>query len=270
MEKHIKIFTTKSEYVNDENHSTVFFEGKLSSSAKARGDHVKKRFSNGFLDETINGLKEGSLMPDYSLVSDITIRHIDSLIDSLTSEAGRALIGLTIMQLSIKAICPEQSVRLHKGSDNSSSFSWVEGISMRSLDKQYVTPTLRKHNLLKLNADGFMMTRSLAENYPYTDLYKAKIRGASKDWLAIVDEIEYKNTDANQSLNFILSKLINSENEFENSCNELIKSLASKKSFFSSKDFTVDFLLGHFRDSGYAARLLEIGMHSLVQSSFEL
>jgi len=45
---------------------------------------------------------------------------------------------------------------LHKGSVNSNSFSWVDGISMRVLDKNFVTPVLRKYNLLKLNADGFM------------------------------------------------------------------------------------------------------------------
>jgi len=86
------------------------------------------------------------------------------------------------IQLTIKSISPEQSIRLHKGS-SSTSFSWKEGISMRVLDKNYITPLLRKYKLLRLNADGFMMTRTLAENYPYSQVYKAAIRGAKKEWL---------------------------------------------------------------------------------------
>lgn len=34
------------------------------------------------------------------------------------------------------------------------------------------------------------MTRSLAENYPYSPVYKANIRGARLEWLSIVEAIE--------------------------------------------------------------------------------
>ena len=65
---------------------------------------------------------------------------------------------------------------------------------MRVLDKNYITPIFAfHHSLLKLNADGFMMTRSLAENYPYSKLYKSKLSEAQdEEWLEIVDLVETK------------------------------------------------------------------------------
>ena len=73
----------------------------------------------------------------------------------------------------MKAIAPEQSVRLHKAGEN--EFSWADGVPMRILDRSYITPTLRRFKLLKLRADGFMTARSLTMNSPYSRLYKARI-----------------------------------------------------------------------------------------------
>ena len=115
---------------------------------------------------------------------------IQSMVGSITPQCGRAVTALLFMQACIKTIDNRQSIRLHKGSGSQASFSWREGISMRSLDKDFVTPFLRSNKLLRLNADGFMMTRSLAENYPYTSLYKAKLRGARREWLSLVDDLE--------------------------------------------------------------------------------
>ena len=61
---------------------------------------------------------------------------------------------------------------------------------MRSLDKTFITPVLRSYDILRTNADGVMMTRSLAENYPYSKLYKAAIRGNRDEWLEIIDLLE--------------------------------------------------------------------------------
>jgi hypothetical protein len=41
-----------------------------------------------------------------------------------------------------------------------------------------------------------MMTRTLAENYPYSKLYKAGIRGARKEWLEITDDVENGDLDS--------------------------------------------------------------------------
>ena len=115
---------------------------------------------------------------------------------------------------TILNLASEQNIKLHKGSSNRASFSWVEGISMRSLDKNHVTPTLRKFDLLRLNQDGFMMTRSLAENYPYTSLYKANLRGARKEWMSIVEDLEEGASAPLETLKYLLSRLINAASAF--------------------------------------------------------
>lgn len=98
---------------------------------------------------------------------------------------------------------------------SSSSFSWRDGISMRSLDKQYITPTLRQYDLLRLNADGIMMTRSLAENYPYSIVYKANIRGARREWINIVEAIEANEIATEIALHYLLSQLLNQAKVFK-------------------------------------------------------
>jgi hypothetical protein len=131
----------------------IFLEGVISNDAKKRIKLIKDKFESGFLDLLIYDLKDGKTIVDLARVSPTTQVNLRQLVDLLTSEVGRALIGLTVMQLSIKAISPEQSIRLHKASSNKGSFSWVEGISMRTLDKNYVTPTLRRHDLVRLNSE---------------------------------------------------------------------------------------------------------------------
>lgn len=67
---------------------------------------------------------------------------------------------------------------------------------MRTIDSTYNTPFLREHGLLNLNKFGLFMTRSLAENYPYSSLYKAEMRGPFDDWILIVDAIENESMPA--------------------------------------------------------------------------
>jgi len=173
----LRVYKDKSELVHSDGHIETFEEGSADQDAIIRYSKIVKTLQEGFLDSLITDCKENS-----DGVKDLKIEKqhaelIDALIASVTSEVGRALIGLSVLQLVVKAIEPSQSIRLHKGGRSSYNFSWKGGISMRSLDKNYITPKLRSHGLLKLNADGFMMTRSLAENYPYSPLYKANLRG---------------------------------------------------------------------------------------------
>ncbi len=141
---------------------------------------------------------------------------------------------------------------------------------MRTLDKNYVTPVLRKYDLVRLNADGFMMTRSLAENYPYSDLYKAQLRGAREDWLSTVEELESNETDALESLKYLVSLLLNSAHEFDVKANELIweVNIKLKKNYKTMQD-VMGIMKLHANKSDYAARLLEISMHSLMQAATE-
>ncbi len=266
-EKHLRVFQNKSEYYSHNGSVEIFHEGVVSKKAKTRIKKLKDTFESGFLDRLIFQLREGKIVVDLNKVSKTAQQSLSGLIDSLTSEVGRALIGLSILQLCIKSIVPEQNIRLHKGSSNRGSFSWVEGISMRTLDKNYVTPTLRKHDLLRLNADGFMMTRSLAENYPYTGVYKANIRGAKNQWLALVEELEKGGTDPTESLKFILSRLLNAASEFQKLADELVKTAKIQLNNYCDRGSVISILIKHSEASDYAARLLEVSMHALMQAA---
>ncbi len=268
-ERHLRVFEDRSEYHKCDGAVEVFPEGVMSNEAKKRIKAIKDGFENGFLDKLIEDLRDAKSTIEINKISATTQASIKNLVDLVTSEVGRALIGLSVMQLSIKAISPCQCIRLHKASASKGSFSWSEGVSMRTLDKNYVTPVLRKYDLVRLNADGFMMTRSLAENYPYSDLYKAQLRGAREDWLSIVEELESNKTDALESLKYLVSLLLNSAHEFEVKANELIEEVNNKLKIYRTMNDVLRIMKFHADKSDYAARLLEISMHSLVQAATE-
>jgi hypothetical protein len=268
-ESHLRVYEDRSEYYSPPDHIQVFPEGLISNQAKKRIKRIKDSFQEGFLSDLIINLKNGTVNCQVDKVSQETQQSLRQLVGLVTSEVGRALVGLTVMQLCIKTIAPDQSIRLHKASSNKSSFSWVDGVSMRTLDKTYVTPTLRKHDLVKLNADGFMMTRSLAENYPYSKLYKAQLRGAREQWLTIVEELENNLTEPRESLIYILSLLINAAGEFNHAATDLVNCCSRSLHKFNSRTDVKVLLDKHAESSDYAARLLEISMHSLLQAAIE-
>ena len=187
---------------------------------------------------------------------------------SLFSGGGGLDIAFHDMGFDIvECMEPKQNIRLHKGGAGNNSFSWQNGISMRTLDKKYVTPALRKYELLNLNADGFMMTRSLAENYPYSPLYKAKLRGAREEWLAIVEALEAGTTDPLNALKYFISLLFKKTEHFQLVSNKLIKLSNNFLVKKPSKDEIVNLIKSHINKSGYSARLLEISMHALMQAA---
>ena len=263
---YIKIFNDRSEYVVKDK-TEIYHEGKVSEEAKSRTLKIKAEFESGFLDKVIEDVRKNKAAVSTQAIHEETVQDVQNLVNSITSEAGRALVALTIMQLSIKAISPKQNTRLHKGNSNPGSFSWVDGISMRSLDKNYITPTLRKYNLIALNADGFMMTRSLAENYPYTKLYKARLRGAREHWLNIVELLENGEIDALDTLKYLISILLNRGTRFNVLASKLIEAVEDFLSQEKPVEKIAEIISSHVKKSDYAARLMEISMHSLMQAA---
>jgi hypothetical protein len=269
IESHLLVFEGRSEYVTSDGAREVFVEGPTSEATKRRIKVIKDAFKENFIEKFIEEVRSNSAKIDLDRVGGSIKNCIDDLVETVTSEVGRALVGLTVMQLSIKIISPEQSIRLHKGGNSKSSFSWVDGISMRTLDKGYVTPALRKFDLLRLNADGFMMTRSLAENYPYSLLYKAQLKGARHEWLEIVEALEANETDPRESLKYLISVLFNKAEDFLRESHALLLccQVYCKKDI--SKELVMLLLESHIDSSDYAARLMEISMHSLMQAVVE-
>jgi hypothetical protein len=164
-ELHLRVYATRSELILPDGTVQAFQEGGMNQAAKTRYKKIAVELSNGYLESRILACRDRTSNVDFSQLTQAHRYLLDRLVQSVTSEVGRALIGLTLLQLCVKSIEPKQNIRLHKGSIGTRDFSWCDGISMRSLDRQYITPILRKYELLRLNADGFMMTRSLAENY---------------------------------------------------------------------------------------------------------
>lgn len=258
----LHIYSDRSILVNEDGAEYRFDEGRTSEEAKNRLMKIKEALADGFLENIIKECQDPKITIENITKEQIEV--IESLVNSVTSEVGRAIVGLTILQLTVKSILPTQSIRLHKGSTGA-DFSWREGIPMRVLDKNYITPVLRKHNLLRLNADGFMMTRSLAENYPYSKLYKAAIRGARQEWLEITDSIETGKLDAVNALKQLIIFLHNNSEAFAELTNKTISALNNflkRKPEFKKCYETV---MGFIESSTYSARMFEVAMHALFQ-----
>ncbi|QFS48331.1 hypothetical protein GXM_05823 [Nostoc sphaeroides CCNUC1] len=247
-----------------------FQEGGMSQAAKIRYKKIAVELSTGYLERQILFCRDYSSNLDFLILNQTHKCLLDRLVQSVTSEVGRALVGLSILQLCIKAIEPEQSIRLHKGSTATRDFSWRDGISMRSLDKQYITPVLRKYELLRLNADGFMMTRSLAENYPYSSVYKANMRGARSEWVSLVEAIEKDEVVSEVALRYLLSQLLNQADNFRRLALQTLETLTLfLGATVVDKGILLSIILRHINQSDYAARLMEIAMHSLMQAMQE-
>lgn len=269
-ELHLRVYANRSELILPDGTVQAFYEGGMSQAAKARYSKIAAALSDGYLESQILACRDSTSNLDFSELAQAHKLLLDRLIRSVTSEVGRALIGLTILQLCIKSIEPEQSIRLHKGSASTRDFSWRDGISMRSLDKRYITPVLREHELLRLNADGFMMTRSLAENYPYSTVYKANLRGARSEWIGIVEATEKGELAADLALKYLISQLLNQAESFRKLSSQTTDKLREFcQVAVVDREVALNLILRHINRSNYAARLMEIAIHGLMQAMQE-
>ncbi len=259
----IHIYSNRSILIDEKGIEYQFDEGKTSEGAQKRLAIIKDALEKGFLEKIIGECKNPEIKIEN--ITEAQTKTIESLVNSVTSEVGRAIVGLAILQLTVKSILPEQSIRLHKGGSGTRDFSWKEGIPMRNLDTNYITPVLRKFDLLKINKFGFMMTRTLAENYPYSKLYKAGIRGARQEWLNITDEVERGELDSLNALKQLLIFLNNQSEEFKiltdktlKATSIFVKSQPSFEDCFSTISIFIE-------NSTYSARVFEVSLHAFFQ-----
>ena len=262
-EKHLDVYEDRYE-LHQGNETAVFYQGFQNKETQRRYAHINQTLADGYLERKFRSVAD----MDFSELSESNQTLLRNMVNGITSEVGRALVGLTFLQLTIKSIAPDQNIRLHKGTTRKGSFSWVEGISMRTIDSLYNTPFLRKYGLLNLNKFGLFMTRSLAENYPYSRLYKAEMRGPFNDWIAIVDAIEDGTMPADLGLCNMMSLLQNRSDRFQQ-CAELACDLAKRyngRSFEEIKNMISTF----FNTTNYSARAFEVSMHAFFQAMYEL
>lgn len=242
---------------------TTYYEGFQNAATQQRYEKINTELADGYLYKIMERLPE----VDFTELSEENKVLLRRLVNGITSEVGRALVGVAFLQLTIKSITPDQSIRLHKGTTRRGSFSWVDGISMRTIDSTYSTPFLREQGLLNVNKFGVFMTRSLAENYPYSKLYKAEMRGPFAEWIDIVDAIEDESMPAQLGLYYLMALLKNKSDAFNKMADEAVD-LASKykdKSF----DGVSALMKAFFNDTEYSARAFEIVIHGFMQAMAE-
>lgn len=261
-EIHIDIYQSRYELYQEDKVS-VYKEGPQDISAQHRYAKINSSLGQGFLKNMIKSVAE----TDFSNLSKENKKLIQKLVDGVTSEVGRALVGVAFLQMTIKAICPEQSIRLHKGTTRGGSFSWKDGISMRTIDSNYNTPFLREYNLLNVNKYGVFMTRSLAENYPYSKLYKAEMRGPFAEWIEIVDALENESMPADLALRYITALLQNRSETFILFANEVVAKAQKRKNLtlLGVQKIMENF----FNSTSYSARAFEVVIHGLMQAMQE-
>lgn len=262
-EIHLDVYLDRQE-LHMSNVVKTYYEGMQSAAAKQRYEKIKETLSTDFLQRKLDGLDS----VDFSELSVKNRQLLEALVNGVSSEKGRGLLGVAFLQLVIKTITPEQSVRLHKSSNQRGNFSWKDGISMRTLNSKYTGKFLKDNGLLNSNKFGSFMTRTLAENYPFSKLYKAEIRGPFDEWIDIVDAIEDNTMPAELALSYLMLLLKRNADAFKTLANDTI-GLASA---YKNRTFeNIENLLKTFYDSTYGkARAFEVVMHGLMQAKAEM
>ena len=260
-EAHLRIYGNRSVLVQQDGSEDIFLEGRPSAQARGRHDLIIQALDDGYLNDLIQGVREHRVIPQELDGDQATL--LATLVSSITSEVGRALAGLAVLVLSIKSIEPNQSVRLHKGGNG--GFSWQDGLPMRPLDSKYCTPVLRQQELVRMNNYGIFMTRSLAENYPYSVFYKAAMRGAKRECFTIIDLIEDAPGSARPMLENLISMLINNSERLQTLGDQALAAMEAKLRTNPGPETIKNIITGHVSQSTYGSRLLEVAMHSLFQ-----
>ena len=262
-EMHLDVYGDRYEF-HQNGETVVFYQGVQNRKTQERYARINEALSHGFLEEKIRSVSS----VDFTPLSEGNRLLLRNMVDGITSETGRALAGLAFLQLTIKSIAPDQNIRLHKGTTRKGSFSWVEGISMRTIDSTYITPFLREHGLLNLNGYGLFMTRTLAENYPYTGLYKAVMKGSFVDWIEIVDAIENNTMPAELGLCYMMTLLQNRSGSFRQMADQACQLVERHKD--DDFDAIRNLITKFFNETDYSARAFEVMMHSLFQALDEM
>lgn len=282
VEPHMRVYRDRVVLIRADGRELTFAQGPMSAGAQTRYESIRQALEGGWLDTTaalaLNSAFTTSLTPDWQT-------RLERLADGVTNQEGKALATISVLQAAIKAIEPAQSIRLTKGHagpkatkapkrktvdapKRRETFSWADGLSMRTLSSEYLVPFLRKQNLVLMNADGPFMTRGFAENYPYSPFYKAEIRGPRPDWDDLVEGLESGDLNAKDAFVYLIALLSNRSKAFETSVKETMRAVRAYLGTNRTFSEIATLIDEHVRDSRNAARPLEIAIHSLYQAIY--
>lgn len=260
-ENHLDIYADRS-VLHVGGTALTFREGVQSEETRKRYRRICDAFESGYLQKVLHDVQSGKI--DLSVLPDDVAALLTKIVDGISENEGRAVVCICFLQLAVKSIDPSQSVRLHKGGSTKKNFSWVDGISMRSLDAKYTSKFLRDNSLMSMNAFGAMMTRSFAENYPYSSLYKASIRGPADSWVELVDRIELDTLNPALALAYFMTLLKNRSEAFAELSDKACRLARATKSL--SFDQVREGLSDFIDRTTYSARALEVVLHGLLQA----
>jgi DNA (cytosine-5)-methyltransferase 1 len=152
--------------------------------------------------------------------------------ENIRTQKGVFTVLVTL--ITHKILHAEQDIRFHQS-------SMEGGFSGRSIDYQYITPTLKELGLPSMAESGWL-TRSLEQPFPYTLDYGGKISNkiVKEAFLNIIDFVEKQPAKSEEILRIILGLAIEASklSQIE------IKPLANPESITISK--IIDALEKHF------------------------
>lgn len=224
---------------------------------------IHSELERGFLDKLFLSCQSPEEQ-ELKLPADVRA-HLARLVDSMEGEIGRLSVGALLVQLAAKSICPKLSIRLCIGGSTRENFSWQDGLPLRFLGQELNRPIFRKHGLVSRKDGEVFIARSLAENYPYSQLYKAASRGGKQEWLAIVDLVEFNKLNPTTALKHLVTMLFNRSETFKKDSELAMQAVKSVAGKIESLAQATKFIRTFVDSSTYAARLFEIAMHSLFQ-----
>lgn len=137
-----------------------------------------------------------------SLISPDLSKEYQELIEIIANHSlnQKGVYIVLVTLLTHKIIVSDQDVRLHqKRMEN--------GFSGRSIDKKYITPTLREFGFINIaTAESGWLTRTLEQFHPYTMNYPGNIQNKSVKiaFLSILDYVEKEPTKAKPLLIYLL------------------------------------------------------------------
>ncbi len=149
--------------------------------------------------------KRSFSLSDLEIFNVDTQQHIKTIGEKINSQKGVFTVLVTL--ITHKIIDPKQDVRKHQASMSG-------GFSGRSIDAQYITPTLKEIGLPSMAESGWL-TRSLEQPYPYNLDYNGKIsdKKVKEAFLEILEYIENNPKSATDILRLLLSEAIHSKND---------------------------------------------------------
>ena len=105
-EPKLEVFLSRSVLLDAAGMAQCFEEGAPTVEARERLEKIRKELAKNFLTDVITECRSPAYVSDR--IDEGHIALITKLVDSVTSEVGRALVGLTVLQLCVKSISAEQ------------------------------------------------------------------------------------------------------------------------------------------------------------------